>query len=184
MTPEVLAACLGAPPARARIWADPLSAAMALYSIDTPVRQAAFVAQVGHESGRLVYVRELWGPTRTQQLYEPESDKATELGNTERGDGFRYRGRGLIQVTGRANYRRCASALGVDLVAHPELLEEPGNAALSAAWYWTSRGLSHLADIGDFNTITKRINGGLNGLQDRLVLWKLSKAALGVNDGT
>ncbi|MFT4068924.1 glycoside hydrolase family 19 protein [Paraburkholderia sp.] len=184
MTPEVLAACLNAPMARARIWADPLSAAMALYSIEGPVCQAAFIAQVGHESGRLVYVRELWGPTKTQQLYEPQSEKATELGNTERGDGFRFRGRGLIQVTGRANYRRCANALGMDLISHPELLEEPGNASLSAAWFWTSHGLSQLAEQGDFTTITKRINGGVNGLQDRLALWKLAKAALGADDGT
>lgn len=184
MTPEVLAACLGAPLARARTWADPLSAAMALYSIDTPARQAAFIAQVGHESGRLVYVKELWGPTPTQQLYEPESEKAIALGNTQRGDGFRFRGRGLIQVTGRANYRRCGSALGLDLQSHPELLEEPGNASLSAAWFWTSHGLSVLADSGDFTTITKRINGGLNGLQDRLALWKLAQAALGADHGT
>jgi putative chitinase len=184
MTPEVLASCLTAPIARARVWADPLSAAMALYGIDSPKREAAFIAQVGHESGRLVYVRELWGPTVVQEEYEPESAKAAELGNTEQGDGFRFRGRGLIQVTGRANYRRCGSALGVDLVSHPELLEEPGNASLSAAWFWTSHGLNHFADIGDFNTITKRINGGLNGLQNRIALWKLAKAALGVNDGT
>src|SRR5260221_1710374 len=90
MTPEQLAACLGVPAARAQTWADPLSAAMALYAIDSPARQAAFVAQVGHESGRLVYVKELWGPTGAQAGYEGRHD----LGNTEPGDGPLYCGRG------------------------------------------------------------------------------------------
>lgn len=153
---------------------------MALYGIDSPARQAAFIAQVGHESGRLVYVRELWGPTPVQRRYEGRKD----LGNTNPGDGFRYRGRGLIQVTGRTNYARCGAALGIDLVDAPALLERPDNAALSAAWFWTSRGLSELADTGDFERITRRINGGLNGLNDRLKLWKSARLALGVDDGT
>lgn len=162
MTPDVLARALRIPPARAAQWADAMSAAMALYAIDSAGRQAAFVAQVGHESGRLVYVRELWGPTPAQQRYEGCAD----LGNTQPGDGFKYRGRGLIQVTGRANYLRAANALGLPLVEQPELLEQPGNACLSAAWFWNANGLNELADAGDFNTITKRINGGFNGLQD------------------
>lgn len=153
---------------------------MALYAIDSPARQAAFLAQVGHESGRLIYVRELWGPTPTQEGYEGRAD----LGNTEPGDGFKYRGRGLIQVTGRANYQTCGAALGLPLVDHPELLEAPGNAAQSAAWFWNSRGLNDFADIGDFNTITRKINGGLNGLQDRLALYALCKSALRDGDGT
>ncbi|MDY7802825.1 glycoside hydrolase family 19 protein [Burkholderia stagnalis] len=153
-----------------------MSAAMALYAIDSAGRQAAFVAQVGHESGRLVYVRELWGPTPAQQRYEGRAD----LGNTQPGDGFKYRGRGLIQVTGRANYLRAANALALPLVEQPELLEQPGNACLSAAWFWNVNGLNELADVGDFNTITKRINGGFNGLQDRLDLWNSAKAAIGV----
>lgn len=179
MTPETLASALGIAIERAQAWADPLSAAMALYAIDSPARQAAFVAQVGHESGRLIYVRELWGPTSVQEGYEGRVD----LGNTQPGDGFKYRGRGLIQVTGRANYGRCGDALVLPLTDHPELLERPDNASLSAAWFWNSRGLSALADIGDFNTITRRINGGLNGLQDRLNLWTTCKQALGVDDG-
>lgn len=180
MTPETLAVALGISPQRAQTWADPLSAAMALYAIDSPARQAAFVAQVGHESGRLVYVRELWGPTPAQQGYEGRAD----LGNTQPGDGFLYRGRGLIQITGRANYQTAAAALGLPLIDSPELLEQPGNAAQSAAWFWNSHGLNDLADVGDFNTITKRINGGLNGLQDRLALYALCKSALGDGDGT
>jgi putative chitinase len=177
MSPEDLAVALGIPPARATTWADPLSAAMALYSIDTPVRQAAFLAQVGHESGRLVYVHELWGPTAQQKGYEGRAD----LGNIAVGDGFKYRGRGLIQVTGRANYTTAAVALNLSLVDHPELLEDPDNAALSAAWFWNAHNLNDLADAGAFETITRRINGGLNGLADRLVLWGSAKAALGVS---
>lgn len=180
MTPETLAACLDVPVAHTQVWADPLSAAMALYAIDSPARQAAFIAQVGHESGRLVYVRELWGPTPEQRGYEGRAD----LGNTNPGDGFTYRGRGLIQVTGRSNYQVCGDALGLDLVSHPELLEQPGNAAQSAAWFWTSHGLNDLAEAGDFETITRRINGGLNGLSDRVALWKSACTALGVDNGT
>ena len=180
MTPEILAACLGIPLARAQTWADPLSAAMALYAIDSPNRQAAFVAQVGHESGRLVYVRELWGPTSVQERYEGRAD----LGNTQEGDGFKYRGRGLIQVTGRGNYSRCANALVLPLVEHPELLEQPDNASLSAAWFWNTRGLNELADANDFGTITHRINGGVNGMEDRLALWKMCCTALGVDNGS
>jgi putative chitinase len=180
VTPETLAKALTIGQLRAQTWADPLSAAMALYAIDSPARQAAFVAQVGHESGRLVYVRELWGPTPSQEGYEGRAD----LGNTVKGDGFKFRGRGLIQVTGRTNYQRCGDGLGLDLLNHPELLEQPSNAALSAAWFWNVHGLNAYADTGDFNTITRRINGGTNGLQDRLALWALAKSAFGDGDGT
>ena len=180
MSPEQLASALGINLHRAQTWADPLSAAMALYAIDSPERQAAFIAQVGHESGRLVYVRELWGPTPAQEGYEGRTD----LGNTEPGDGMRFMGRGLIQITGRANYQKVSDALGIDFVSSPELLQEPSNACLSAAWFWNLKNLNDLADIGDFNTITRRINGGLNGLQDRLELYALCKSALGVSDGT
>jgi putative chitinase len=148
---------------------------MALYAIDSPARQAAFLAQIGHESGGLIYVRELWGPTPSQEGYEGRAD----LGNTEPGDGFRYRGRGLIQVTGRANYATCGAALNLPLIDSPELLEQASNAAQSAAWFWNSHGLNDLADTGDFNTITRRINGGLNGLANRLALYATCKAALG-----
>ena len=178
MSPDTLASALGIQINRAKTWADPLSASMALYAIDSPARQAAFVAQVGHESGRLVYVRELWGPTPAQEGYEGRAD----LGNTQPGDGFKFRGRGLIQITGRANYAKAGAELVLPLLDSPELLEQPSNAAQSAAWFWTSHGLNELADIGDFNTITRRINGGLNGLQDRLALYALCKSAFGDGD--
>jgi putative chitinase len=147
---------------------------MNAYSINTPKRQAAFIAQVGHESGRLAYVKELWGPTPAQERYEGRAD----LGNTVKGDGFRYRGRGLIQITGRANYAKCALAMALDVVNQPELLEQPVYAALSAAWFWSVNGLNGLADLEDFERITRRINGGTNGLKDRREIWERAKGVL------
>ena len=91
--------------------------------------------------------------------------------NTVNGDGFKYRGRGLIQITGRANYAVCGEALGLDLISNPALLELPQHAAMSAAWFWSTRGVNTLADQKDFAKITKRINGGLTGQDDRLALY-------------
>ncbi|WP_460952585.1 glycoside hydrolase family 19 protein [Pseudomonas marginalis] len=152
---------------RAGVFVLGLNAAMSLYAIDTPARIAAFIAQIGHESGQLVYVREVWGPTKQQAGYEGRAD----LGNTVKGDGSRYRGRGLIQITGRANYTACGEALGLDLINHPEFLELPQHAAMSAAWFWSTRGLNALADHGVFVKITRRINGGLTGQDDRQALY-------------
>jgi putative chitinase len=153
--------------AKAGVFVPVLNTAMQRYQIVGSKRVAAFIAQIGHESGQLVYVREIWGPTAQQAKYEGRKD----LGNTVAGDGFKYRGRGLIQITGRANYAACGEALGLDLIAHPELLEQPQYSCLSAAWFWATNGLNTLADAGKFETITRRINGGLNGLADRLKLW-------------
>ncbi|WP_415915391.1 glycoside hydrolase family 19 protein [Pseudomonas amygdali] len=152
---------------KAGVFAPVLNTAMSKYQIVTPLRIAAFIAQVGHESGQLRYVREIWGPTTQQLGYEGRKD----LGNTVPGDGSKYRGRGLIQITGRANYAECAEALGLDLINHPELLELAQHAARSAAWFWHRAALNTLADKGDFLTITKRINGGTNGLADRQALY-------------
>lgn len=164
------------PLARKRIgdFLAPLNAAMAEFDIDTPARRAAFISQVGHESGQLRYVREIWGPTPAQKGYEGRRD----LGNTHPGDGARYQGRGLIQITGRANYADCGAALGLDLVNRPELLEQPVNACRSAAWFWKKHGLNELADAGDQVRVTKRINGGTNGLADRLALFEVAQRVL------
>ncbi|WP_122524649.1 glycoside hydrolase family 19 protein [Pseudomonas viridiflava] len=156
---------------RAGVFVPALNAAMGRYGVVTKVRIAAFIAQIGHESGQLRYVRELGGD---KYLSKYDTGKLAErLGNTPEadGDGQRYCGRGLIQVTGRANYAECGEALGLDLISHPELLEQPQHAAMSAAWYWSSRGLNSLADKADFLAITKRINGGTNGLADRQALY-------------
>jgi putative chitinase len=96
---------------------------------------------------------------------------AGRMGNTEPGDGWKYRGRGLFQVTGRANYAACGDALGLDLIRQPELLEKPQHACMSAAWFWASRGLNTLADAGQFDKITQLINGGQNGAADRKALY-------------
>jgi len=178
MSADQLAEMLDIPFSLADKWASPLSQAMEEFNIDTPQRQAAFIAQVGHESGRLRYVREIWGPTPAQARYEGRAD----LGNIQPGDGKRFMGRGLIQITGRTNYYQCGAALGLPLTMQPELLEWPINAARSAAWFWDARGLNRFADAGDFFTLTKRINGGTNGLADREELWAAAKLCLGVAD--
>ncbi|NUU35158.1 glycoside hydrolase family 19 protein [Pseudomonas sp. C2B4] len=152
---------------KAGVFVPVLNTALQRYQIVSRMRVAAFIAQVGHESGQLRYVREIWGPTPTQAKYEGRAD----LGNTAPGDAFKYRGRGLIQITGWANYAACGEALGIDLVSQPELLEQPQYACLSAAWFWASRGLNTLADAGDFDKITRRINGGQNGAAERKALY-------------
>ena len=152
---------------QAGVFVPALNTAMSRYGIVGTPRVAAFIAQVGHESGQLRFVREIWGPTAQQAGYEGRAD----LGNTVPGDGSKYRGRGLIQITGRANYAACGEALGLDLLSKPELLEQPQYAAMSAAWFWSTRGLNTLADQGEFMKITRRINGGVNGLADRQALY-------------
>ena len=176
MDAEQLAASTGSTVARARFWLKPITDAMTEFAISTPARQAAFLAQIGHESGGLMYTRELWGPTPAQVRYEGRAD----LGNTHPGDGSKYRGRGFIQITGRANYAAAGKALHLDLIDHPEILEDPEMVAVSAAWWWKSHGLNELADAGDFQRITRVINGGTNGLADRLARWEKAKNALGV----
>ena len=159
---------------QAGVFVPALNTAMNRYGIVGTARTAAFIAQVGHESGQLRWVREIWGPTAQQAGYESRTD----LGNTQNGDGSKFRGRGLIQITGRANYAACGEALGLDLISNPELLELPQHAAMSAAWFWSTKGLNTLADQSEFTKITRRINGGLNGLEDRLQLWARAKKAL------
>lgn len=155
---------------RALTFCQPLNDAMQEFDIDTPARQASFIAQVGHESGQFVYVREL----ASGAAYEGRKD----LGNTHPGDGPRYRGRGLIQVTGRSNYEACGDALGLDLLANPELLELPVNAARSAAWFWKTHGLNELADAGDQRAVCRRVNGGYNGLAERLAFFEVAEKVI------
>ena len=153
-----------------------LNEAMRTYGIVTPLRIAHFIAQIGHESGRLRYTAEIWGPTPAQQRYEGRKD----LGNTVPGDGSRFRGRGLIQLTGRANYEKMSKVFGRDFIGSPQQLETPQWAALSAAWFWHSNGCNAMADADDALALTRRINGGTNGLEDRLKLLERAKRVLGI----
>ncbi|MNY27710.1 Chitinase class I [compost metagenome] len=139
------------------------------------MRIAAFLAQIGHESGSLFYVKELGGPS-----YFAKYDGRKDLGNVQAGDGARFCGRGLIQITGRGNYGRASQALFGDdrLLRKPELLEEPTWAAKSAVWYWTTRNLNVLADADRFTDITRAINGGTNGLEDRKARYKYALTVL------
>lgn len=155
---------------KAALYADALNDAMDVWQIDTPQRQAAFLAQIAHESAEFRYVEEI----ASGEAYEGRSD----LGNVVPGDGKRFKGRGLIQITGRANYASCGEALGLDLLTNPEFLESPANACRSAAWFWMTHGCNELADAGNFRKITLRINGGLNGYEDRLAYWERAKEVL------
>ncbi len=164
-----------AKPSAIETFLQPLNEAMDRYEINTALRQAHFLGQVGHESGELRYVREL----ASGQAYDV-GKLAVSLGNTpeDDDDGERYKGRGLIQITGTANYKALSIDLGCDFVANPERLEEPVYAAMSAGWFWNKRKLNRLADLDDLKRITKRINGGLNGLEDRKRLYELARKAI------
>lgn len=172
-------------------WLEPLNKTFEKYEINTPTRQAAFIGQCGHESANFKTLEEnlnysakglmaTW-PSRFPTIeiasqFERNPEKIAnkvyggraDLGNTEDGDGWRFHGRGLIQLTGRSNYTVCGLALDRPFAEQPELVLEPENACLSAGWFFNKRGLNALADAEDWTTMTKRINGGTIGLQDRI----------------
>ena len=183
-----------------------LNRAMARYKIDSKVRVAAFLAQIGHESAGLTAVTEnlnysaqglanTW-PTRYRGVDGKPNALAVNLarkpeqianhtyanrmgnGDPESGDGWKYRGRGYIQTTGRANYTKLTTATGINFVAVPDLLTQPEYAALAAAFYWADNGLNDLADVGRFDLITKKINGGTHGAADRDHRWNVAKQVL------
>lgn len=133
------------------------------YQINTPLRISHFLAQILHESGGFKWLEEIWGPTKDQLTYEGRKD----LGNNKPGDGKRYKGAGFIMITGRANYRKYGKILNLPLEEKPELAKEPKIAALIAAQFWKDNQLNKLADEDNLETITKKINGGFNGLLDR-----------------
>lgn len=166
---------------KAGVFLGPLNEAMVEFSIDTPARQAAFLAQVAHESGSFRYPAEIAGGS----AYEGRAD----LGNTEPGDGCRFKGRGLIQITGRANYASCSTALYGDpkvLLAHPEMLEGVIPACRSAGWFWWAHGLNKWADAGDFDGLSDVINrghktkaiGDANGYAERLAFFNIAKKVI------
>jgi putative chitinase len=162
---------------RAVLFLSGLNAAMQEFGIITPRQQSAFLAQVAHESAELRYTKEL----ATGEAYDT-GDLAKRLGNTPDpdGDGQRFKGRGLIQITGRANYSRCGDALGLNLLTYPETLEAPIAACRSAAWFWKDKGLNLDADADHFGTITKKINGGYNGIDQRIGYWLRARKVLEV----
>jgi putative chitinase len=159
----------------AAVWLPHMQSALDLAGCTTKVQVAAFLAQVGHESGCLRYTREIWGPTAQQLRYEPDTKLADRLGNNRTGDGKRYMGRGLIQTTGRSNYAMTRDRLRAlmpdvpDFEAQPELLENPKWAALSAGLFWKVKNLNSL--VNDYAELTRRINGGYNGLAHRQALF-------------
>jgi len=181
-------------------WEGPLQVAFDKYEINTPKRQAAFIGQCAHESGNFKTLQEnlnysaeglmkTW-PSRfpTKEIADQYARQPAKiagkvyngrLGNTSEEEAAKYLGRGLIQLTGKENYERCGSAIGVDLINEPTLLVEPNYAAMSAGWFWNKKGLNELADSQEHGQITKRINGGLIGLDDRIVKTTKALAALG-----
>jgi putative chitinase len=176
-------------------WLAPLEEVFVKYDISTPQRQACFMGQCAHESGNFKTLQEnlnysaeglmkTW-PSRfpTKEVADQYARQPTKiagkvyngrLGNTSEEEAAQYLGRGLIQLTGKENYANCGLGIGVDLLADPTLLLDPRYAALSAGWFWNKKGLNTLADAQDYETMTKRINGGLIGLDDRKA--KIAKA--------
>lgn len=165
---------------RCEIFAPLLAQIMPIWGINTPQRQAMFLAQVMHESGEFRYLEEL-GNDAYLSKYDTGT-LAKRLGNTPEadGDGQLYKGRGLIQITGRANYMMCGHALQLPLLKNPKLLEEPRHAVASACWFWFNRGLNKHADLNAITACTKVINGGTNGLDDRKEYWNRTKLAMGI----
>jgi putative chitinase len=170
-----------APVKKLRSYLPHLNAAMTEAKINNKLRKAAFLAQVAHESAEFVYMKELGGYAYFMRMYDITGARpsvARALGNTKKGDGARYPGRGPIQVTGKYNYRACGKALGLDLVRHPELVEKPSVAFRASAWYWRSRGINKAADRGDFQQVTRLINGGLNHYAERLKYYNRARNVL------
>jgi putative chitinase len=188
---ELIRKIAGLTLSKAQLYAPALTAAMAAYEINTPARINMFLAQIGHESQSFTCMQESLYYTTTARLLHifGKHIKASEAGsflrNSEKlanrvyanrmgngneasGDGYKYRGRGLPQLTGRDNHAAASKALGLDLLNNPDLLFQVEHSANAAAWFWKSRGCNELADAGKFEAITRKINNGLNGLEDRL----------------
>lgn len=166
-----LRACLPYAGGRVDTFFEPLTAAMDEWHVENLNRQASFLAQIAHESGSLRYTEEL----ADGSAYEGRAD----LGNTEPGDGRRFRGAGLIQITGRSNTLACLKALGRNESDRPYLLT-PEGASRSAGWFWYRNGLNEVADLGNFWTISRIINGGTNGLDDRIKHYVRIRKVLGI----
>ncbi|WP_068162009.1 glycoside hydrolase family 19 protein [Rhodococcus phenolicus] len=161
VTPDELRRIVpGIQPEKIDQYIAPLNDAMTHGGIDTPVRQAAFIAQLAVESDSFRTFEEY----ASGRAYEGRAD----LGNTQPGDGVRYKGRGAIQITGRHNYEKLSQETGVDFVGNPELLAAPENAFSAAAWYWTSRNLNQVAETTGIVRVSELVNGGHNALTRRI----------------
>lgn len=181
---------------------EALNTELPKYGVDTPARMAHFIAQIAHESGSFKYKSENLNYSAkalravfskyfyTDEMAERYARKPEDIanvvyanrmgnGNSVSGDGWRYRGRGLIQLTGRENYANCAKFIGMDCESNPHMLAENAAAAVSAAcWFWQSRKLNDLADFDDIKSITRKINGGYHGLDSRVEFYERAKVAL------
>lgn len=180
ITGEQLKACMPyATPQNITAFLLPLNQACEKYSINTPLRVAAFLAQLAHESGCLRYTTEL----ASGKAYDT-GKLASALGNTPEadGDGEKYKGRGLIQITGLANYKRLSKEIGIDYVSTPSFLCRPADAALSAGWFWNDRKLNMAADREDFRRVTYKINGGYNHYAERLAFYVRARKAFGLSE--
>lgn len=168
----------GTPKERMETFLPHLNTYLPQYGIDTPVEVASFLAQVLHESGGFKWLREIWGPTKAQARYEGRAD----LGNVLQGDGKRFMGRGLIQVTGRTNYDRMSREMFKDkrLLENPDILATPEYGTLSACIYWKWRKMDLIDDDDSIREETKRVNGGYNGLSEREEYFTRAKSVLGV----
>lgn len=174
VTLAALLSRLGAPAGTAGPLAQGVAALEGAVILDTGLRLAHFLAQSGHETLGFTRMVEIWGPTPAQRRYEGRTD----LGNVRAGDGYRYRGRGVLHVTGRDNYRRFGAIVGVDIESQPERAAEPAIAMALGGAYWTSRRINAAADRDDVEAVTRLVNGGLNGLDDRIKRLARAKALL------
>ncbi len=200
MTPEKLSQATGCTLLRAAVYASALAEAMARHEINTPLRQAAFLGQIAHESARLSVVEEnlnysaerlcaVWPsrfptPASAQPFARNPEALANKvyggrMGNTAPGSGWKFRGRGLKQLTGHDNYKALTAATGIDFVSNPDLLTQPAHAAMSAAWFWKANGCNALADKKDWASLTRKINGGTLGLAERIALTERAMKVLG-----
>jgi len=189
---------------RTRVYAfvEPLNDAMQAWNIGLPERAQMFLAQIAHESQEMNSLQEnlfystperlmaVW-PSRFRtiteaQPYVKNPEKlannvyANRMGNGDEdsGDGWRYHGRGLIMLTGRRNYERCALGIEKPIDQYPDLLTDPVHAADSAGWFWSVNGINALADEGDFLAVTMKINGGTVGIEDRKKYWDRAKEVI------
>lgn len=200
LSAQQFADALNCPLARAQLWLDPLNTALERFQINTPERVAHFLAQIGHESAGLSHIAENLNysaagllATFPGHFTQAEAEEyqhqimaianrvyANRYGNGDEasGDGWLYRGRGLIQLTFKDNYRAAGPALAVDLIHNPDILLNPEYAAMAAGWFWQAHGCNAMADAGEIRGITKAVNGGYNGLPERMALLERAEAAL------